>query len=642
MLVVDLIQNVALLLALTVGYDLVSTSLPTDSRRGAALQGVLFGTIAVIGMTIPMTFVPGVVYDGRSIVLAVAGYVGGPVVAAVAAVIASAYRAYLGGIGALPGILVILESAALGIVVFYLRRRDPRWERPLWIWLFGVAVHVLMLAAQLLLPRDLGPTVVNRFGLLVLALYPIALVVVLRIFIGHRRQRDMLRELQEREGQYRALFENRHAPMIVFDPENEQIIDVNRAAVEFYGWSRRELRAMNVSDLNTLSAGEIQQEVERAHRADENHYEFRHRLRDGSIRDVAVFSGAVEINGVPRTYSIIEDITERKARDRELYLATYAMEHSAVAIYRVEEPTGKIRYANAQACRVLGYTEHELRAMTVYDIDPTFTEPHWQEHRRRVQETGARTIETMHRRKDGTEFPVEITVSAFRYQDELFTLTFAHDISERKRSEAEIQASLQEKQVLLQEIHHRVRNNLAVLSGLINLQIAGVPPMDASFPAIEKTRDRIMVMAMIHDMLYQAQDFSHVNFSAFVRQLTAHLQAEYPRPHTTLTVDVADIHVDVTTAVPLGLIVSEAITNALKHAHPAGESGTVTVAAHPRDSGVHLSIADDGVGLQNDLERSDSLGFQLMYSLVGQVGGRLRIESGETGGCRVSVDTAVE
>lgn len=639
MLVVDLIQNVALLLALTVGYDLVSTRFPTDSRRAVLLHGGLFGAIAIIGMMIPMTFVPGVVYDGRSIVLAAAGYVGGPVVAGVAGLMAAVYRGYLGGPGAIPGLLVIIESAALGVAVFYLRQRDLRWERSLWIWFFGVVVHVLMLAAQLVLPGNLGATVVIRFGPLVLALYPIALVVLLQIVIDHRRQRDMLRELQEREGQYRALFENRHAPMMILDPDDGRIIDANMAAAEFYGWSRDELRRMRASDLNTLSPEEISQEMSRAGRAEENHFEFRHRRRDGSIRDVAIFSGAVDVNGASRLYLIIEDITDRNARDRELYLATYSMEHSAVAIYRVDEPVGRISYANEHACRALGYTAAELIGMNVAEIDPTFERPYWRDYFREVQETGSRTIETLHRRKDGSEFPVEIMVSLIEYQEEVFTLTVSHDISERKRAEERIQASLEEKQVLLKEIHHRVRNNLAVLSGLINLQIAHVPSTDASFPAIEKTRDRIMVMGMIHDMMYQAQDFSHVDFAAFVRQLAAQLQAEYPQLNTTLTVEVDDVQVDVTTAVPLGLIISEAITNALKHAHPLGESGTVSVGVQPRDTGVHLHVTDDGVGLHGGLEESESLGFQLMHSLVGQVGGRLHIESGETGGCSIVVDT---
>ncbi|MFW5694906.1 MAG: sensor histidine kinase [Alkalispirochaeta sp.] len=516
MLVIDLIENVALLLALTVVYDLVSTRGPIGTRSTAVLHGLLFGVIAVIGMMIPMNFVPGVVYDGRSIVLAAAGYVGGPITAGIAATIAVAYRIFLGGVGAFPGALVIVEAAALGTVVYYLRQRDARWERTPWILGLGIAVHGLMLAVQLLLPRDLGLIVVRRFGVVILLLYPVALLVVLRIFVSHQRQRDML---------------------------------------------------------------------------------------------------------------------------RELYLATYSMEHSAVAIYRADEPDGRIRYANEQACRSMGYTKDELLTMTVYDIDPTFSAPYWQEHRQQVWETGPRTIETVHRRKDGSQFPVEITVSPISYQGESFTLTFSHDISERKRAKAEIEASLEEKQVLLQEIHHRVRNNLAVLSGLVNLQITHVSSTDASVPAIEKTRDRIMVMAMIHDMMYQAQDFSRVDFSAFVRSITARLQQAYYRPNTTLAVVTDAVSVDVTYAVPLGLLLNEAVTNALKHAHPLEEPGKITVRVWSERAGVGLTVTDDGVGMIGDPDASGSLGFELMSSLARQVGSRLLIDSREGGGCAITVTT---
>ncbi len=520
MLFIDLIQNVALLLALSVGYDILSRYLPEDATLSRVFSGVLFGGIAVIGMMTPMTFAPGLVYDGRSIVLTAAGYIAGPIAAVIAAGIAGAYRIFLGGIGTIPGILVIIESTILGTAAWYLRRVDSRMERPLYIWTLGIAVHALMLLSQLILPGGLGWVVIRRIGVVVIILYSAALQVVLTVFFDRQRQKALMEELKVKEAEYRALFENRHAPMLVIDFETGQIVNANAAAEAFYGWTVAELRSMYIFHINTLGTDRIRRDMERVRENRQNRFEFRHRRKDGSVREVAVFSGTVSIQGKLRIYSIIEDITDRK------------------------------------------------------------------------------------------------------------------------RAEEEIRKSAEEREVLLREIHHRVRNNLAAVSGLINLQVHGLSGEITSLTPLEQTRDRIMVMGMIHDMLYQTHDYTAVDFSAFLRQLASHVLADPRNDNIDISVDGDQLHLDMTQAVPLGIAVNEAVTNVVTHAFPGRNEdnrGLLNIDLRSRGDTFSVTLEDNGVGIPAELERENALGFQLMESLVEQIGGSLSVTTAPHGGCVVMI-----
>jgi PAS domain S-box-containing protein len=642
MVILDLVQNVALLLALSVGYDLISERWERASWVAGVFQGVLFGGIAIIGMMAPVVFAPGVVYDGRSVVLAAAGFISGPIVAATASVAAGIYRSILGGPGAVPGILTIVTSAALGSLWFRLRRGSDRWRSLPSLWLLGITVHVVMLLLQLLLPDRMGFEVVRRFGVPILGVYPVAVVLILLVFLRQQDRKTAVAHLRDREAQYRALFENRHAPMLVIAPDDSRIIDANPAAVAFYGWSRDELCRMRITEIDTTSPDEVRKETERAVREETFRSEFTHRRKDGSVRDVAVTSGTGEIGGRQRLYSIIEDITERKRQARALFLADYSIENAAIAAYRINESDERIVYANRHMCESLGYSREELLQMKVEELDPTYVRAEWTEQFGELAATGRVTFETSHRRKNGSIVPVEVTVAYFTYEGTEYSVSFARDISERNAFEEQLQRSLEENQVLLREVHHRVRNNLAVISGLVGLQISAASGGSGSggteIDALEKTRDRIAVMATIHDILYQTRDLARIDFAAFLRTIAAQLQAEYSRPGISLDVDADQRLVDVTEAVPLGILASEAITNAFRHAFPQGRDGAITIEFNDRSPGYRLDIADNGVGFVSSPEigTGNALGTELMRTLARQIGGELFIETESGDGCTVT------
>ncbi len=199
-MVIELLLNVALLVALSVALQALGRHFHRSGVRYRAAVGALFGIVGVVAMMTPLQFAPGVIYDGRSIILSLAGFVGGPVTATVAAVICAGYRLYLGGAGATVGVMVILQSAAFGIIFYYLRQRSPRWEQPLHLWLLGLSVHVPMLMLQLFLPNNLWTTVLPAIGPSVLVLYPLAFMITAMAFLDneHRRALGTLLSIQNR------------------------------------------------------------------------------------------------------------------------------------------------------------------------------------------------------------------------------------------------------------------------------------------------------------------------------------------------------------------------------------------------------------------------------------------------------------
>jgi PAS domain S-box-containing protein len=204
-------------------------------------------------------------------------------------------------------------------------------------------------------------------------------------------------------------------------------------------------------------------------------------------------------------------------------------------------------------------------------------------------------------------------------------LLVSHDISARKQAEAKLNQSLREKEVLLQEIHHRVKNNLQIMSSLLDLQALHLPE-PAVQAVFQQSRDRIRAMALLHDTLYQSQDLSYIDMVTYVASLTNHLlQVHRGQRHILLQLDINAINLGIDQAIPCGLIINELVTNALKHGFTDQSTGTIQVKLARSVAGLVLIVSNDGYALpdQFDLLTAKTLGFKLVNSLVQQLGGIL-------------------
>jgi PAS domain S-box-containing protein len=203
------------------------------------------------------------------------------------------------------------------------------------------------------------------------------------------------------------------------------------------------------------------------------------------------------------------------------------------------------------------------------------------------------------------------------------------EIAERVCVEQRMKDSIKEKETLLQEIHHRVKNNLQVISSLLNLQARTVED-PKTIEVLQESRNRLRSMALIHERLYRSDNLAQVDFGEYLRGLTSYLVRSYRAAvgAVALRLDVSDVSLTIERAVPCGLIVNELVSNALKYAFPDGRRGQITVSLHQVDASVYLAVADDGVGLPKDLEIDalDSLGLQLVHMLTEQLNGRIDLD----------------
>ncbi|MDR3574329.1 MAG: PAS domain S-box protein [Anaerolineaceae bacterium] len=214
-----------------------------------------------------------------------------------------------------------------------------------------------------------------------------------------------------------------------------------------------------------------------------------------------------------------------------------------------------------------------------------------------------------------------------------------HDITERKEADEQIKAALREKEVLLREVHHRVKNNLQVISSLLSLQADGIQDPQ-THQMFNETQSRVRSMALVHEGLYQSKDLARINFSEYIQKLTSSLFHAFGiNPNVDLHIEIEDIYLGVDTAIPCGLIINELASNALKYAFPARKRGTVLIklVADAQEGSVSgttgsdiytLTVSDNGIGFPKDLDfdATDTLGMQLVNILTKQLNGSIRME----------------
>ncbi|MBW4693398.1 MAG: PAS domain S-box protein [Lyngbya sp. HA4199-MV5] len=330
----------------------------------------------------------------------------------------------------------------------------------------------------------------------------------------------------------------------------------------------------------------------------------------------------------------LRNITRLKQAEVERELQSLIARNMAEGVCMVTVSDGLFVYANPKFERMFGYDADALIGQHVsivnYQDRHTNTTEIYETITNAILEQGEATYEVQNVKKDGTPFWCQATASIFEHPNygAVFVVV-QQDITERKRTEAIIQASLTEKEVLLKEIHHRVKNNLGIVDGLLNMQLRRSSDSDV-IAALQESQNRIASIALVHEKLYGSEDLANIDFAQYIADLTTHLFDSY-NTHANqvkLTMQIEPISFDVDTAVPCGLIINELVSNALKYAFPSAQPGEIEVIfrQHPNHI-VTFSVGDNGVGLPHDvnLKRTKTLGITLVKGLVKQLQGTLEI-----------------
>lgn len=297
----------------------------------------------------------------------------------------------------------------------------------------------------------------------------------------------------------------------------------------------------------------------------------------------------------------------------------------------IESTDGRILDVSESACKMFGYTRDEMLKMMVYDLVPPGTQGIKAEDLVNTKEPG-KPLEWVNVRANGEIFPVELSARIHEINGEEVVLVVVRDITKRKKSEEQLHKAIQEKEVLLRELHHRVKNNLQVMTSLLGLQSELLKDKKAK-EALRVTQMRVKSIALIHEELYQAKDLAKVNFGEYLKLLVENLSDVYnAEPRIQFHLDLNGSQLNVDTAVPCGMIVNELVTNSLKYAYPDNRRGNINIHLHPiEDSQFLLIIEDDGVGIRKDIDiaHHDSLGMQLVQILAQQLNGKVDMEIGQ-------------
>ncbi|MEW6714732.1 MAG: histidine kinase dimerization/phosphoacceptor domain -containing protein [Nitrospirota bacterium] len=316
---------------------------------------------------------------------------------------------------------------------------------------------------------------------------------------------------------------------------------------------------------------------------------------------------------------------------------------------------GVITTWNPQAEKVFGWSSHEIIGHRAADtiIPLSYRKAH-EDGLKHFLATGEgrilnKTIETTGFHRKGHEFPVELAVASALSGDDHIFIAIIRDISGRKKTEEHIRASLKEKEVLLKEIHHRVKNNMQIITSLLRLQ-AGKSADEREIEMLRESRNRITSMSLIHEKLYRTSDLAHINFKDYVHDLIKGLYRSYgiDTKKISCNIEAEDILLDIDTAIPCGLIVNELVSNALKYAFPGDRRGTINVRLrrileseikneepqiqNPKSKILELTLSDNGIGIPGDfdLKNSSSLGLKLVATLSeNQLNGKIERTASE-------------
>lgn len=236
----DIINNIALIVVLSLLYSFISRRWKGSAQAQQAAIGLLFGAIAIVGMMNPVAYAPGIIFDGRSIIISAVGFIAGPLAACIAAVLAAAYRYSMGGGGAVMGVSVIAASAIIGTVYYYMRRRHPVFNRTLYLYAFGIIVHLCMLSLTMLLPASVRFTTLKNIALPVILIYPAGTVLVCFFLLDQEIRVHMEAASRASEIKYRELVENANSIIIRWS-QDCIITFINEFGLKFFGFAASEL-----------------------------------------------------------------------------------------------------------------------------------------------------------------------------------------------------------------------------------------------------------------------------------------------------------------------------------------------------------------------------------------------------------------
>jgi PAS domain S-box-containing protein len=452
-------------------------------------------------------------------------------------------------------------------------------------------------------------------------------------------RRKLVKELERTEKFTKSIIDS-SLDMIVATDVDYNITEFNKAAEETFGYTKEEVMGKSVAILYS-DKGEFKKIKERIDAEERVALEVVNRRKDRSLF-ISMLSASMLRNeegeiigamGVSRDITLTKKAEEELRLSEERHRAIY--DQAYIGIARIAK-MGRFLLVNQRLSDMMGYAAEQLYRKTFYEL---VLESEVEESLQSWDELLSGSIsnfskEQTYVRKDGSLMRANVTVSMVRDVNEApnYFVAVFEDVTERRENERRLEESLKEKEVLLKEVHHRVKNNMQVISSILNLQSSYIEDAKA-LEVLAESQDRIKSMSFVHESLYQSETLSEVNFTEYIRNIATNLYHSYTRPQggIDLRFELEQISINLDTSIPCGLIINELVSNALKYAFKGREKGVITIhLARLSEEKLRLIVEDDGVGLPPDfvVENAESLGLQLVTTLATQVSGDLEVING--------------
>ena len=472
---------------------------------------------------------------------------------------------------------------------------------------------------------------------------------------------------------FRELLDQSNDSIFLLEMPSGLIVDVNRSALDQLGYSRDEMLEMSIDDfVVSYKVGQMKElfsDLMQNNRI-RNRKNITTTFLKSSIEEIPVeiSISLVKFGDILYAVTVARDITERREAEEAIKREAFLASQTANALMQSEEkyrilfeyspdfivllaPGGKIIDINKSTKEIVNLSREELIGKSILELGILF-----EEDIKRYLEIRSRLLEG--ERIESVEFKIVDRNGQIRWMDAYMSRLkkdsdncaiqiILHDITKRKNYEKQIKQSLAEKEVLLKEIHHRVKNNLQIISSLLNLQSRYVEDKDA-FGIFKESQNRIKSMALIHEKLYQSEDLTKIDFAEYIKSLTFHLFHSYSVDPSTveLSINFKDVLFDIDTSIPCGLIINELISNSLKYAFPVtkrqelengsfanhnSQKGEISVDFQLEGEKYVLTISDNGVGFPEglDFQNTETLGLRLVNILVSQINGVITLDKSE-------------
>ncbi len=445
--------------------------------------------------------------------------------------------------------------------------------------------------------------------------------------IERKRTED---EMLESEKRHRELVNTSVDAVISIDSEMK-IILWNPAAEKIFGYTKEEIQGQSLmkvvpekykeaikegfSNFVKTGTGSILGKI----------LELEGLRKDGTIIPIELSVSSRPEDGWHTATAIVRDVTARKNIEKKLKLEKAYIDQlfkSAPEAIVMADDRGRNIRINDDFTKLFGFTHDEVAGKYVDEsIVPKSLMKECQSIREKVKKGESVSLETKRQHKDGTLFDVSVLASPVMAEGKLVGIYGIYrDITARKRTDAKLKASLKEKELLLKEIHHRVKNNLQVISSLLFLQSQHIKGKK-NIEMFQESQNRVKSMALIHEKLYQSLDLARINFREYINSLVNGLFRSYRASlgQISLNLDIEDVALGIDNAIPCGLIINELVSNALKYAFPNEKEGEIKVGLRSLNKkDLELCVSDNGVGMPKDLDikQTKSLGLHLVSILA--------------------------